>query len=753
MEPLEPLEPPDPECLGPYRLLARLGAGGMGRVYLARSASGRAVAVKAVRPELADDPTFRSRFRREVAAARSVGGDHTAPVVDADPEASTPWLATAYVLGPTLSDGVREFGPLPRESIWVLGDGLARALEAVHAAGIVHRDLKPSNVLLAAEGPRVIDFGIARAIDSTEFTRSGVVMGSPGYMSPEQATAGLPGPRSDVFSLGSVLVFAATGRPPFHGSSAATLFYQLVHGEPDLTGLPEPLGRIVSACLAKTREHRPSPHRLCEMFAAIGAKRPLRSGWLPPDLASAIARHATIVMDLDMPLHSMAGVSARPGAPSTTSGQPWQPPVRGAELLAWPPADVLVSRGDGPDARLGGGRAGRRGARRGAKPGVSRRGLIAIAGTGAATAVAGTAWLALERGRGAGSHLSPAPKPLWSYHGGVLVPAPAAFHDGMALVKSQAGALIGLSLADGARPRWTYEGISQSATPALNMAGAVVALGNGATVVGVDPDTGETRFSLDFGARFRFDRILGSPDDHTVVIEGLQFATAGGGQGTSTVSTNVIFSTDLKSRTARIVTISSVDTTIALQPVIVPGYFVYADGLRNVTARSTTTSGKLWSHRVGYDLAPRLLLLDSTVFAAGEQLIALDLPTGRVRWQVTSVHGAFASLGGRGRTVYCTDASAAGVHAFDAVSGTRLWYCPTRPLDASAPVVATAGSVFVTAADNTDGFYAISADRGRALWHFTDGRDTGQNAWQLSTDGSGHLIAQHFDTVYCLPVA
>ena len=207
----------DPRAIGPYRLTGRLGSGGMGDVFLGRSAGGRLVAVKVIRAELAEDPEFRTRFRNEVDAARRVNGLYTAPVADADVDGAVPWLATAYVAGPSLATAVESHGPLPVRSVLALAAGLAEGLGAVHAAGLVHRDIKPSNVLLAADGPRVIDFGIARGTHNTVLTLAGRIIGSPDFMSPEQAIGREIGPASDMFSLGGVLVFAATGLPPFYG--------------------------------------------------------------------------------------------------------------------------------------------------------------------------------------------------------------------------------------------------------------------------------------------------------------------------------------------------------------------------------------------------------------------------------------------------------------------------------------------------------------------------------------------------------
>ncbi|WP_052682076.1 protein kinase domain-containing protein [Saccharothrix sp. ST-888] len=248
--------------IGPYRVIRELGAGGMGRVYLAASRSGRVVAVKVVRPELTADPDFRRRFRAEVDAARAVSGAFTAPVVDADPDAAQPWLATAYIAGPSLADAIAAHGPMPEATLRVLGAGLAEALAAVHRAGLIHRDLKPSNILLALDGPRVIDFGISRAVDGTVLTADGQVMGSPGYMSPEHSTGAELGPASDVFSLGAVLALAATAAPPFGTGPAHALLYRTAHEAPRLDGVPHPLLGIVAACLDKDPARRPPVEHL-----------------------------------------------------------------------------------------------------------------------------------------------------------------------------------------------------------------------------------------------------------------------------------------------------------------------------------------------------------------------------------------------------------------------------------------------------------------------------------------------------------
>ncbi|MFE2355947.1 protein kinase [Streptomyces parvulus] len=249
-EVFQPLQDDDPRAVGGYRLAARLGAGGMGRVYLSHTQGGRPVAIKVVRSELADDPTFRRRFGREIKSARKVKGAYTAEVIDADADGTPPWLATLYVPGPALSDVVARSGPLPVPAVLWLMAGVAEALQAVHDAGIVHRDLKPSNVLLASDGPRVIDFGISVAADSTAHTATGTTIGTPQYMAPEQASGRDVTAATDIFSLGQTAAFAALGEPLYGDGPAVGVLYRIVHSEPDLSGLPEQLRPLLARCMA-----------------------------------------------------------------------------------------------------------------------------------------------------------------------------------------------------------------------------------------------------------------------------------------------------------------------------------------------------------------------------------------------------------------------------------------------------------------------------------------------------------------------
>ncbi|MGK5632850.1 serine/threonine-protein kinase, partial [Streptomyces sp. URMC 123] len=316
---MDELRSDDPQRIGAYRLLGRLGAGGMGVVYLARSDRGRTVAVKLVRAALAEQDEFRTRFRQEVRAARQVGGAWTAPVLDADTEAATPWVATGYIAGPSLQSVITQHGPLPEHSVRVLAAGLASALKDIHTAGLIHRDLKPSNVLVTIDGPRVIDFGIARALEAGAdggLTHTGALVGSPGFMSPEQVRGGRVTPACDVFCLGSVLAFAAGGRLPFGaaGSGVHALMYRIAEEEPELDHLSEGLRELIAPCLVKDPAERPS---LDEVLALTGAADSLADGsapesWLPAGIVAQLGRHAISLLHAENPDGPADGAPAAP---------------------------------------------------------------------------------------------------------------------------------------------------------------------------------------------------------------------------------------------------------------------------------------------------------------------------------------------------------------------------------------------------------------------------------------------------------
>ncbi|GAB7106090.1 hypothetical protein JCM4814A_44040 [Streptomyces phaeofaciens JCM 4814] len=345
---MEPLRGADPAGIGGYRLLRRLGAGGMGVVYLARSGGGALTAVKVIRAAHADDPAFRARFRREVETAGRVASPWVVPLLDADPEAESPWLATAFVPGPDLSEAVRECGPLPLASVRFLGARLAEALDAVHAAGLVHRDVKPGNVLLAVDGPRMIDFGIARTPEDTALTASGMVVGSPGFLSPEQAQGrGREiGPASDVFSLGCLLAYAVTGERPFGAGSAPGVLVRTVHEDPDLDGVPAPLLPLLRDCLAKEPGARPGVREVRQ--ALDGGAGGAGEGWLPEAVTRLIARRSTAVLALpavEATAVSGAGSGAGSGADTVPGGDGARGVTRRRVVVLGSAAGVLAAGG------------------------------------------------------------------------------------------------------------------------------------------------------------------------------------------------------------------------------------------------------------------------------------------------------------------------------------------------------------------------------------------------------------------------
>ena len=349
---MEPLRSGDPRRISSYEILNRLGAGGMGQVYLGRSPSGRRVAVKVIRPELTNDPTFRQRFRREVTAMRQVSGFFTAPVVDADPDGDPAWLATAFVPGPSLESAVAEGGAMPHQDVLLLAAGLAEALNAIHREGLTHRDLKPGNVLMADDGPRVIDFGLAVAAGSSNLTQAGTVVGTPAFMSPEQVSGQNVGPASDVWSLGAVLAYAATGASPFGDGSTMETMLRVMNGEPDLSGLTGTLAQLVTACMMKDPNARPTPARILQVLSeGAGVEATMAMEVQPPsagDAAGAADSGESARVEPAWPTGE-AGSAAGSGP---VSGPASAPHGAGQAPVSGPPAPV---RGSGQNAGPGSG--------------------------------------------------------------------------------------------------------------------------------------------------------------------------------------------------------------------------------------------------------------------------------------------------------------------------------------------------------------------------------------------------------------
>ncbi|WP_160161497.1 bifunctional serine/threonine-protein kinase/transporter substrate-binding domain-containing protein [Embleya hyalina] len=351
----------DPSRIGSFAVLGRLGAGGMGQVYLGRSPGGRLVAIKVVLGDLAEDPRYRRRFAAEIAAMRRIGGFWTAAFVDADADADAPWLATEYIAGPSLTETIAAHGPLPASSARLLAAGLAESLAAIHAVGLVHRDLKPSNVLLASDGPRVIDFGIARMVrEANGPTRTGHLVGTPGFLSPEQAGGDEVGPASDVFGVGLVVAHATTGRSPFGVGDAAQMMFRVVYRDPDLDPVPEELRPVVAACLRRDPAERPTPAQVLGMLGTTA--RPMGADWLP-------AAHSALVRSRSATAAVSGGAAPdAPGATSATDTSPAHVPptdVRPPHLPDHPaeaptataavdPVATPPSRPDQPPARPAG---------------------------------------------------------------------------------------------------------------------------------------------------------------------------------------------------------------------------------------------------------------------------------------------------------------------------------------------------------------------------------------------------------------
>ncbi|MER7110229.1 serine/threonine-protein kinase [Streptomyces sp. NPDC000229] len=364
----------DPRVVGSFRLHRRLGAGGMGVVYLGSDRRGQRVALKVIRPDLAEDQEFRSRFAREVSAARRICGGCTARLVAADLEADRPWFATQYVPGPSLHDKVAEEGPLSAADVAAIGAALSEGLVAVHEAGVVHRDLKPSNILLSPKGPRIIDFGIAWATGASTLTHVGTAVGSPGFLAPEQVRGAAVTPATDVFALGATLAYAATADSPFGHGSSEVMLYRVVHEEPQLHGVPDALAPLVRACLAKDPEERPSTLQLSMRLKEIAA----REAQGLSDVRSSAARPAARSVD-----ERPTGRLTERYTERTTQGRARRTPAPGPRGAQAPRASSPRNPSR-PPSRTGGGRTASRpgvrtgagGARRPANPRLLRQRLF-----------------------------------------------------------------------------------------------------------------------------------------------------------------------------------------------------------------------------------------------------------------------------------------------------------------------------------------------------------------------------------------
>jgi outer membrane protein assembly factor BamB len=686
-----PLEDDDPSRVGRYRLLGRLGAGGMGQVYLGRSPGGREAAVKLVRPELAGDAEFRRRFAREVAAARRVSGAFTAGVLDADAEGTPPWLATVYVPGPSLADAVANHGPLPLESVLALGAGLAEALEAIHAAGVVHRDLKPSNVLLAADGPRVIDFGISVAAEATALTRTGTVIGTPGYMSPEQLTGGTPvGPPSDVFSLASVLVYAATGTGPFGDGGGHALSFRVVYEAPELAAVPGPLRALAEPCLAKKPDQRPTVAWLLDNFAeAVGADGDAatvisrNAAWLPEPIAARTVRDEP----RDQPRDTFHSV------PTQNAPESARPP-------AAPPAGV--SR---------------------------RRGLAAALAVTAVAAGAGLAAWRLREQNGEGGGTPPASgEQLWQFDTEGEILRELAAGGGAVYVADESGLVYALDAASG-EERWRHDTEGGTSFEALGWTGDSDTLGDGLAYSeddGLVYIGGQDLYALDAsdgGEVWRF-------TDGAWMVP-----TPAPGEG-------AVYAADNAGGVLHAV-ISAVGSTMWFRDLNGPithgpalsrdGAAVYV-GTQNgwLYAFDAVSSEEIWTnpyHERG-SVRSTPAAGDGLVYATSDdRLFAVDADTGELRWRFTPSNSdpdsPMSSPVLADGVVY-VHKSEGTLHARDAASGDERWTYRSTDLTMSRAPVVAGGTVYVTTRQGRPGrLLAVDAATGEERWTapFTPGTE------------------------------
>ncbi|OEJ33180.1 serine/threonine protein kinase [Streptomyces subrutilus] len=721
---MEQLTQHDPRRIGPFEVLGRLGAGGMGLVYLARSASGRRVAIKTVRTELAEDQLFRVRFTREVEAARAVSGFYTAAVVDADPRAAVPWLATAYVPAPSLEEIVNECGPMPAQAVRWLAAGIAEALQSIHGAGLVHRDLKPSNVLVVEDGPRVIDFGIASGVSNTRLTMTNVAVGTPAYMSPEQAkdSRSVKG-ASDVFSLGSTLVFAATGHPPYHGANPVETVFMLLREGPNLEGLPPELRPLIESCMQMDAALRPTPADLQAQLAPHlfdgGDDSGTASAWLPGRAVAMIeARRAgnrTPAAAVPVPGHGPGG-GAGAGSRGPISGPATHRRQRGAEAWVDPRTGHAVPQRphhpprapapSGEPVLLGG------------SPVPIGPGPRATAAAPAAHAAAdsATGWIRPPGGSAAApAAVASVPAPGPAPDSGRWRPWRFRMSNDVWGTPTVAGDLLyvtsfevhALDVASGRRQFKTRD-VAWS----MAVADGRIHASDGPSLFALDASDGSERWRVSADAwvyALRAER-------GTVVT-----ATRGGGvQGWEASGGQKLWE----------LTGAQTDfETPEAAPVLHDGtVYVWQDArLRALDARSGRES---WSYPVGDaascgNVPVRVTPApDGNVYvAAGTRVLSVDRASGRVRWHFEApavflappafAPGAAVTGGG----VYLADYLGT-VYALDAATGQDRWRIATEARTSSDPVLVAHGNVHLGAGS---ALYTLDAVTGTPKWRFAAG--------------------------------
>ncbi|MFF2377028.1 serine/threonine-protein kinase [Streptomyces xiamenensis] len=678
----------DPRRIGPFEVLGRLGSGGMGLVYLARSASGRRVAIKTVRTELAEDQLFRVRFTREVEAARAVSGFYTAAVVDADPRAAVPWLATAYVPAPSLEEIVSECGPLPPQAVRWLAAGIAEALQSIHGAGLVHRDLKPSNVLVVEDGPRVIDFGIASGVSNTRLTLTNVAVGTPAYMSPEQArdSRGVTG-ASDVFSLASTLVFAATGHAPYHGANPVETVFMLLREGPDLEGLPDELRPLIDSLMTQKPEERPTPADLQarlapHLFASSGDDSGSASAWLPAGAVALIEERR----------HRGRGTPAPGGTPPPPPpprrNEPQAPPTPPPPLPPTPPPPV--PQAEEPQVQVQ----------------IKEQATVRLAGS----------QLPIGPGPRPAAVPAPAPTPApapvtvppdwrpWRFRMTNDLWGTPLVRDGLLYVTSFE--VHALDVASGRRQFKTRE-VAWS----MAVTGGRVLASDGPSLYALDATDGSDRWRVPTEGW-----IYGLRAERGTVLT----ATRGGGVQVWEAGTG-----------EQLWELSGAHTDFETRETapLIHGGAVYAWGEGQLYVLEARTGSELWRYPVGDATATggvpvRICPTDDGVVyvTAGSRVLALDTATGAERWRFDTPAAilappAYEPPSSRAAGIYFTDYLGT-VYALDLATGDDRWRIATEARQSTEAVVVADGLVHL---GSGTAMYTLDAVSGTPRWRFAAG--------------------------------
>ncbi|MFI2507371.1 PQQ-binding-like beta-propeller repeat protein [Streptomyces sp. NPDC018972] len=735
--------------MGRYQIVARLGAGGMGRVYLGRSASGRAVAVKVVRAELVDDAGFRRRFAREIAAARRVTGFFTAAVVDADPEGSPAWLATAYVPGMSLEEAVRTHGAWSQSAVVALGAGLAEALEAIHEAGVIHRDLKPSNVLLAADGPRVIDFGISVAADASVLTQTGMVVGTPGFMSPEQVTGKQPvGRASDVFALGAVLAFTATGTGPFGTGSAHAVNFRAVYEQPCLDKVPPGLRDVVASCLVKDPGQRPSVARLLhQLVQATGAGHDVTAvladvEWLPAPVATTVRTRSAerlfstpSSVELALPsadtvsteiTNSSPAPSTRPEPRTETPGAPIESPS--PNQVSGQPDGATSKAGASLGALPGGDLLPKRSAKGSRMPGMTRRrALRGLVGTTTAAGLGFVGWRIFE------SATLPKPGKRWTVDLSESVLASPAVAGGILYVCSTENTLYALDAATG-NQRWKTPvspiNVLEDSGGDLTVAGGNAYLTFGSELHALDAATGEEKWNFvtaeDQWAMpavaagvvyvsgknrcvYALDASTGKEkwssrplrveeeQERALLAVAAGVVYAGGADGD-------LYALDVAS--GEEVWKFATGDEGRVYPTVAGGVVYIGSSYGNVWALDAATGGERWKLATNNGVDSPVLAARGVVYFGPYDLYALDAATGDEKWKWIADDEYVDSSPILAGSVVCFGTSEGSVYALDAITGKGRWKFPKND-EVNPEFTASKGIVYICDADGI--VYAVDA--------------------------------------------